>query len=175
LREIASPGAFMYSDPEGMWQYTGGEAMEDFETCDFSQLPWESGGDADWFVTDYEAHSGHCSAQAGHIGHYGRTYLELTTEVTGTNISFWYKVSSESGYDSLCFYIDGSEVECWSGEIDWSFATYPVHPGAHTFVWEYRKDGSVSHGLTLLGSMTLHSVQGCFVQNPMMIWISLVG
>ncbi len=144
LREVASPGALMYSDPEGNWHYPEG-ITEDFETCNFSKFPWETWGDADWFVTSHEAHSGRCSAQAGRIGHYGRTYLELTTDVADA-ISFWYKVSSESGYDHLCFYIDGHQVDCWSGEIDWSLATYPIHPGTYTLSWEYRKDGSGSHG-----------------------------
>jgi len=138
LQTIASPGAFL---PVSSWH-----VAEDFETCDFSKLPWETGGDADWFVTSDEAHSGHCSARAGRIDDVERTYLELTTEVTGESISFWYKVSSESGYDYLCFYIDGYEVDCWSGEIDWSYTTYPVHPGTHTFTWEYMKDGSMSYG-----------------------------
>lgn len=138
LRDIASPGALLPAVSTG--------AGEDFETCDFSRFPWETGGHADWFVTSDEAHSGHCSAQAGYIGNYGRTYLGLTTEVTGTSISFWYKVSSESGGDYLCFYIDGHAVDCWSGEIDWSLATYPIHPGTYTLSWEYIKDSSWSYG-----------------------------
>ncbi len=119
---------------------------EDFETCDFSRLPWETGGDADWFVTRHEARSGQCSAQAGKIDDYESTYLELTIE-TGTSVSFSYKVSSEEGCDSLCFYVDHQEMDCWSGEIDyWRRAGFLVHPGTHTLRWEYRKDSSYSYG-----------------------------
>lgn len=55
--------------------------VEDFETCDFSRFPWETGGDADWFVTSTAAHSGSCSAQAGDIDDDEITYLELTQEL----------------------------------------------------------------------------------------------
>jgi uncharacterized protein YdbL (DUF1318 family) len=119
--------------------------IEDFETCDFSRFPWETGGDADWFVTSDQAHSGHCSARAGRIGHYGDSYLEISTTAEGS-ISFWYKVSSEYRYDELCFYVNGDVVDCWSGEIDWSYAEYPLPPGYYTFTWVYRKDGSTSSG-----------------------------
>ena len=134
--------AVSYLGPKPPW----GEVLEDFESCDFSRLPWDTGGDAYWYVTDWEAHSGRCSARSGDIGHFGSSYLELTLEVAGDNISFWYKVSSEWGYDYLCFYIDWHEVGCWSGEVGWSLARFPVEPGVHTFTWEYIKDGSISEG-----------------------------
>ncbi|MEC9158816.1 MAG: T9SS type A sorting domain-containing protein [Bacteroidota bacterium] len=56
------------------------------------------------------------------------------------------KVSSESGYDFLKFYIDNVEMGIWSGEDDWSLETYNVLPGNHQFKWEYEKDYSVSSG-----------------------------
>lgn len=123
-----------------------GRVADDFETCDFSRLDWRTFGDADWFITRDDSHSGNCSARAGVIGDNGETYLELACETSEGIISFWYKVSSESGYDGLCFYIDYEIVDCWTGEIDWTQASYPVSAGFHTFTWEYTKDGSVSEG-----------------------------
>ncbi|MEA3478815.1 MAG: T9SS type A sorting domain-containing protein, partial [Bacteroidota bacterium] len=61
-------------------------------------------------------------------------------------ISFWYKVSSESGWDYLRFYIDNNEQTSWSGEIGWTEAEFNVTAGIHTFKWVYDKDGSVSSG-----------------------------
>ena len=56
------------------------------------------------------------------------------------------KVSSESEYDYLRFYIDGVQKEQWSGEVAWSNVTYAVTPGLHTFKWTYSKDVSVVAG-----------------------------
>ena len=56
------------------------------------------------------------------------------------------KVSSESGYDYLKFFIDNVEIDSWSGEDDWSLETYGISPGTHQFKWEYAKDFSVSSG-----------------------------
>jgi len=120
--------------------------LEDFEMGDISMPPWRTGGDAPWSVTAAEAHSGLYSAQAGLIGDNESTYLEVTLEVGDGEVSFWYKVSSESGFDYLDFYIDGELMDSWSGEIDWSRASYRVSAGTHTFRWVYTKDGSFSEG-----------------------------
>ena len=56
------------------------------------------------------------------------------------------KVSSESGYDYLKFFIDNVEINSWSGEDDWSLENYSISPGTHQFKWEYAKDFSVSSG-----------------------------
>ncbi len=62
------------------------------------------------------------------------------------DISFYYKVSSESSYDKLIFYIDNAEKGVWSGEVAWALAEYPVETGEHTFKWVYKKDVSQSSG-----------------------------
>jgi hypothetical protein len=73
--------------------------------------------------------------------------LSVTLDITAADdILFYYKVSSESGYDYLRFYIDGSQRGEWSGTVDWTQAGFPVSAGEHTFKWAYEKDGSVSNG-----------------------------
>ena len=72
-------------------------------------------------------------------------YVEMDV-VADDNISFYYKVSSESSYDFLTFYIDGVQMDEWSGDEGWSQTSYPVTAGTHTFKWEYSKDMSVSNG-----------------------------
>ena len=73
--------------------------------------------------------------------------MEVTLEVTAnSDISFWYKVSSEATYDYLRFYVDGGEVASWEGTVAWSQFTYPVSAGTRTFKWAYTKDYSVSDG-----------------------------
>lgn len=72
--------------------------------------------------------------------------LELTLDCIFDDITFYRKVSSESGYDCLKFYIDGIEQYKWSGEQDWEEVSFPVTPGQRTFKWIYSKDYSVSEG-----------------------------
>ena len=121
--------------------------LEDWETGDMSSFDWVTGGTADWFVTDQEQYEGVYSARSGIISDDQTSFLELTQEVYSEDvISFWYKVSSESNYDYLKFYIDNSLQDEWSGEVSWTFAEYIVSVGTHTFKWEYYKDYSVSNG-----------------------------
>ncbi len=55
------------------------------------------------------------------------------------SISFFRKVSSESGYDFLKFYINGEQKGSWSGNVAWSKVSYPVSAGTNTFILEYMK------------------------------------
>ena len=85
--------------------------------------------------------------RSGSIGDNGTTTLILS-HVAGANdtISFYYKVSSENGFDKLHFYIDNQEKGNWSGNVGWTKAAYPVTAGRHSYKWTYTKDTSVSSG-----------------------------
>jgi murein tripeptide amidase MpaA len=108
---------------------------------------WTFDGNLDWQITDQEAYDGLQSAQSGSITDEQTSELVAEVELSnGGDLSFWYKVSSESGYDYLRFYVDGSMEEEWSGEIDWTEYTINVDAGMHTFTWSYEKDYSVSGG-----------------------------
>ncbi len=120
---------------------------EDFETAGFMAYPWVMGGNADWTVDGVNPYEGSYSARSGDVGDNQRSDLEVTLQVTASSdISFWYKVSSEGSYDYLRFYIDGGEIASWAGTVSWTQFTYPVDSGEHTFKWSYTKDGSVSNG-----------------------------
>lgn len=120
---------------------------EDFESAGFLSYPWEMGGDADWVIDSVSPHEGTYCARSGDVSDNQRSDLEVTVEVAASgDISFWYKVSSESNYDYLRFYIDGTEVASWAGAVAWTQYSYPVGTGSHTFKWSYTKDGSVSSG-----------------------------
>ena len=123
------------------------ETIEDFETGDFSQYEWQLSGNSNWTVTDASPYEGLFCAQSGVITHSQATTLELEYEVYAEDVlSFWLKVSSESGYDFLTFYIDDVEIEDWSGEVPWEIFEYTVPVGTHVFKWEYTKDFTVSSG-----------------------------
>ncbi len=120
--------------------------FEDFETGNFSKISWWHSGDSNWTISQQEKHSGAYSAEAGTIGDDEYTALEITLECVSGDISFYRKVSSESGFDYLKFYIDGVKKGAWSGEEDWAEVSFQVDEGTRTFEWTYSKDDSVSDG-----------------------------
>ncbi len=105
-------------------------------------------GNLPWVQVTNEAYDGTNSMKSGAITDNQTSVMEAQINVTAAgNISFYKKVSSESGYDYLKFYIDGNLQDSWSGEIDWSQESYPVSTtGIHTFKWVYSKDSNTSSG-----------------------------
>lgn len=112
-----------------------------------NEIPFENPSTIPWTIVSNEAHLGTHSLKSGAIGHNGMTeiYTTLNVSVAG-DVTFWRKVSSESGYDFLKFYIDTVELGSWSGNLDWAEITYPVSVGQHTFTWRYSKDYSTASG-----------------------------
>jgi hypothetical protein len=121
---------------------------DDFETGDFSALPWVQAGDANWVIDTSTVYEGTYSAKSGAISDSQSSSIEFTIDTGECElISFYYKVSSEEDSDNLVFYIDGSpRVTDLSGELDWSEISLNFSSGVHTFKWTYYKDGSTSHG-----------------------------
>jgi hypothetical protein len=117
--------------------------------------------DADWFPSMDEFQAGAQSLQSGLItdNQTSETSLELDFSAAGT-ISFWNRISSESGWDFLEFYIDDVEQDSWSGEIDWTQRSYPVAAGTHTFRWSYVKDGSDFEGDDTVWIDSISSING---------------
>jgi len=108
-------------------------------------LNWSTGGDASWFIETTNTYDGNSAAQSGLITDSQSSYLQTTVSADG-QVSFYWKVSSEDGYDYLTFYINGNEQDAISGEVDWNQEIYSVSAG-DTLRWEYTKDGSDSEGL----------------------------
>jgi hypothetical protein len=126
--------------------FTEKPSVEGFETGDFSRFDWVSSGDADWTVTSEDYKSGTYSVRASSIDDYESTALKLTLDCISGQISFYYKVSSEKNYDYLRFYIDGTQQDQWSGNEDWTQASFSVRAGRRTFEWIYSKDETSSYG-----------------------------
>ncbi len=104
------------------------------------------GGNANWFAQTTITHDGIDAARSGAIGNSQQSWFETTVTGPGT-LSFWWKVSSESGFDYLEFYINGSlQAGRISGEVNWQQKTYELPAGNHVLRWRYAKDGSVAAG-----------------------------
>ncbi len=124
-----------------------GLQIEDFETGDFSRYEWQQGGDAPWNITGINPCQGDWCAQSGDISDEQHSDLFITlTTVGNDSIRFARKVSSESTYDFLRFYVDNVLKGEWSGEMDWDTVSYAVNEGNHTLLWSYEKDFSMSAG-----------------------------
>jgi len=126
---------------------TVGLILEDFETGDFTRFNWQFNSNPWYIVGAAEAYEGDYAARSKDISDNQSSSMEIeyTVEEEG-EISFYYKVSSESGYDYLRFYINGIMQHQWAGELDWTLATYDLEVGNYILKWEYSKDGSVSNG-----------------------------
>ena len=121
--------------------------IEDFETNDFSNFNWQHSGNQNWTITNSEKYEGTFSAVSGNISDKQSSVLELELQVEKLGeISFYKKVSSETNYDFLKFFIDNEEKGSWSGNSNWSEENFPVSIGTHSFKWKYIKDNETSTG-----------------------------
>lgn len=117
-----------------------------FETGSF-EASWTFAGNAPWTISTEAPYDGLYCSKSGAIGHSQSSEMNLQLNVTAAGyISFFRKVSSESGYDFLKFYIDGVQQGQWSGTVAWGEVNYAVTAGLHTFKWVYSKDGSAVSG-----------------------------
>ena len=124
-----------------------GMAIETFESGDFNFVEWEHAGDQHWFITEDEAHNGTHSARSGEIDNNENSYLLVYTDILyDGEISFWLKTSTELRKDLLAFFIDDNLEDWWSGETDWTYASYPFQAGSHVFKWLYNKNSSGQSG-----------------------------
>jgi len=116
------------------------------EALDGAGLVWTTGDKATWSGEANITHDGVDAAQSGSIANSQQTWLETTVAGPG-NLNFWWKVSSEEGYDFLRFEVDGMEAASISGELGWFQQTRPIPEGSHRLRWVYDKDMSLSSGL----------------------------
>jgi len=122
---------------------------EDFESTSVGFLPtdWTSYGDATWIVSASNPHAGTKCAISQDIGDNQAASLVYTASVsTPAVVTFWWDVSSESGFDFLRFYKDEVLVESISGTPGYAQVTTNVESGSTAFRWEYFKDTSATSG-----------------------------
>ena len=118
-----------------------GLMVEDFETSNFTKYDWDTASVNAWTIVNTGAYEGSSCARSGVIGDNQSSTFSITLDVLGSDsISFYRKVSSESGYDFLNFSIDGNLIEKWSGAKSWEKVSYPVITGTHLLSWVYEKD-----------------------------------
>ncbi len=103
------------------------------------------GGNANWYSQTSVHHNDSSAWRSGSIGHSQSTWMEISVR-GATSVSFWWKVSSESGDDKLSWTLDGTQQEVISGEQAWAHITKSLTSEAHTIRFTYAKDGSATGG-----------------------------
>ena len=115
------------------------------DSLDAPAFLWTTNGTPPWVGQTAVSHDATDAARSGRIGDSQTTSFQTTVTGPGT-ISFWWKVSSEPSNDRLRFYVNGSEQENISGEIDWTWRSYVLSSGSQIIEWRYVKNSSVSLG-----------------------------
>jgi len=112
---------------------------------DNTSLVWNTTPGAPWTEQSLVINQTDSSAQSFAIGD-NQTSAVWTTVVGPGRISFWWKVSSEAGFDFLTFRVGGLEYTNISGEVDWVQLSFPISPGTQTLMWTYMKDEQWADG-----------------------------
>lgn len=115
-----------------------------FRSGDLRGLPWSSRGDSPWFVVST---GGQFVARSGPITDRQSSSLILITNLFAGTGSFDLSVSSESGFDWFEFYLNGSLLNRWSGEVAWRNFLFAVPAGTNIMEWRYVKDNNFPKGL----------------------------
>jgi hypothetical protein len=122
---------------------TVGPQIEDYETNNFNKYSWRMAGNQGWKISPATKWEGSYGSMAGNIGNSQRSEMYLDVNILSSDtLSFYRKVSSESGYDFLRFYVDGIKLGEWSGNVDWGRVSCFVQSGQHRFSWTYETDES---------------------------------
>ena len=113
------------------------------EAVDYCDVTWNSGGNGTWIGQNLVTHDAVDAGQSPEIGESQASWVEA--QFTGPGeVSFWWKVSSEEGYDFLNLYVDGQIRRHISGNGDWQRVTVGFASGVHTLTWSYDKDEIVT-------------------------------
>ncbi len=124
-----------------------GILVEDWESAGFTTFNWQFAAEAPWEMCSEEPWEGDYCVRSGDIDDQQSSELYVYLDVLADgDISFYRKLSSETEWDYLRFYIDYTLMGEWSGELDWEMVSFPVEQGLHTFRWVYEKDAYYSSG-----------------------------
>lgn len=111
---------------------------------------WWSGGNANptyWSGQTNVFRTDGVAAESGGVTRQQASWMEAV--ISGvTNVSFWWKVSSEEIFDNLLFSVDGTNQFSINGETGWlQQSNIVLTPGLHTLRWTYTNDDSVILGM----------------------------
>lgn len=99
-----------------------------------------------WVIVADTSNGGNYTYKSGTITHNENSEMIFQGYFDAGEFSFDYKTDSESGFDSLEFWVDERRLLQEDGSNDWTTFTTPIEAGFHRFRLVYEKDGSVDDG-----------------------------
>ena len=114
--------------------------------ANYPEGSWTAGGAyGDWQGQSEITHDGVSALRSPQIPFSSGTYIETVVYGPG-ELSFWWTVSSEAGFDRLSCRLDGVEQALISGERvpNWTQETIPVSWGPHVVRWSFDVDYAIS-------------------------------
>ena len=128
--------------------FIGQNFIETFNGGTTHLTGWDAPAAYPWAVSTEQPYEGsHCLRSVQYTSHSMNSDMSFTISVASADtVSFYYRVSSEQGWDKFHFLIDGTSQFNASGEVEWTRAAFPLSAGSHTLTFRYAKDGSVSNG-----------------------------
>lgn len=115
------------------------------EAVDAPDYIWTSSGSAPWVGQTTVSQDGSDAARSGRIGDSQTTAFSTTITGPGT-VGWWWRVSSQTNSDQLRFYVNGTQQQFISGEVDWQWRTFNLPAGNQIIEWRYVKNASVAQG-----------------------------
>lgn len=110
-------------------------------------LEFRRGGGGRWALQDQVRPAGGAfAARSPRLPDNGIGWIETTILTPGT-LTYWRKVSSESGRDVLRVTRNGSLMEEVSGESEWTPVSLEIPAEGQVIRWEYRKDSGLVEGM----------------------------
>lgn len=127
----------------------GMPTLEDALNVENGTLVFDNVGTYPWEVDMVNTSGGRLAAKSTNEGVVSSTssFTLIVNMNAGDTMSFDWKVSCESYYDKLRFFVNGTENTSIHGNIDWNTINYTApSTGSYTFKWEYYKDYIGNYG-----------------------------
>ena len=125
-----------------------GYTIEGFEGEELNpNIQWRLGsGNKKWAVVDDDtAPDGHClRSPALNNNGISTVNIGITTE-SDDKFAFFHKTSTDEG-DILQFWMNGDEVESWSGHNDWEESEYELPAGSNLIRFTFKKNADGTAG-----------------------------
>jgi hypothetical protein len=118
---------------------------EDFESGDFSSLPWVLAGETNWHVTDRVImNAGRASSYAATTGiktnqGIAQFWLDDLDCPANTSLSFWVRADYQMGIDYMNLMVDNDydQQYIWQVGTNWTQFDISLSAGFHTVAFEY--------------------------------------
>lgn len=125
-----------------------GGSYEDFESGDFTHQNWTMNNYPWEIVSGAAVHTGqYCARSKQSLPNNANSRMSITvTTQAASTLSYYRRVSTESGYDFFNLYVNTSKKESVSGDIPWTKVDVSIPAGTNTIIFSYEKDYSTTGG-----------------------------